>query len=118
MKLDWSEILMCQYTFHWCKVSEHASVNWNDFAAGMTAVLNPIHCIQYMDYKLTLPESTLKYTMCKTESMCKESGFMSCSPYLKWIKDMDGACNVYGGEEKGIQGFGGETSGKETTWKN
>jgi len=83
----------------------------------MTAVLNHIHCIQYMDYKLTLPKSTLKYTMCKTESMCKGSGFMSCSPYLKRTKNMDGACNVYG-EEKGIQGCGGETSGKETTWKN
>ena len=54
----------------------------NDFAAGMTAVLNRIHCIQYMDYKLTLPESALKYTVCKTESMYKGGGFMSCSPYL------------------------------------
>jgi hypothetical protein len=45
----------------------------NDFAAGMTAVLNHIHCIQYMDYKPPLPESTLKYTMCKTESMCKRA---------------------------------------------
>jgi hypothetical protein len=26
----------------------------NDFAAGMTAVLNHIHCIKYMDYKLLL----------------------------------------------------------------
>ena len=31
---------------------------------------------------------------------------------------MDGVCSMYGEEEKGIQGFGGETSGKETTWKN
>ena len=27
------------------------------------------------------------------------------------------ACSAYGGEERRIQGFGGETSGKETTWK-
>jgi hypothetical protein len=30
---------------------------------------------------------------------------------------MDGACSAYGGEERHIQGFGGETLGKETTWK-
>jgi hypothetical protein len=34
----------------------------NDFVAGRIAVLNHIHCIQYMDYKLTLPESPLKKT--------------------------------------------------------
>jgi len=27
------------------------------------------------------------------------------------------ACSAYGGEERRIQGFGGETSGKEITWK-
>jgi len=31
--------------------------------------------------------------------------------------EMGGACNAYGGEERCIQGFGGETCGKETTWK-
>lgn len=51
-------------------------------AAGMTAVLNNIHCIQYMDYKLTLPESALKYTMCKTESMYNGSGFIELFPIL------------------------------------
>jgi hypothetical protein len=30
-------------------------------------------------------------------------------------KDMGGACSTYGGEERCIQGFGGETWGKETT---
>jgi len=30
---------------------------------------------------------------------------------------MGGACGTYGGEEKCVQGFGGETRGKETTWK-
>jgi len=30
---------------------------------------------------------------------------------------MGGACGMYGGEENCIQNFGGETSGKETTWK-
>jgi len=28
---------------------------------------------------------------------------------------MNGACSMYGGEERHIQGFGGETLGKETT---
>ena len=31
--------------------------------------------------------------------------------------EMDGACSLYGGDEKCIQGFGGETCGKETTLK-
>jgi hypothetical protein len=30
---------------------------------------------------------------------------------------MDGACSACGGLEGRIQGFGGETWGKETTWK-
>ena len=30
---------------------------------------------------------------------------------------MGRACSMYGGGEKCIQGFGGETWGKETTWK-
>ena len=30
---------------------------------------------------------------------------------------MGGACNAYGGEERRIQSFGGETYGKETTWE-
>jgi len=28
-----------------------------------------------------------------------------------------GACSAYGGEERRMQGFGGETWGKETTWE-
>jgi len=31
--------------------------------------------------------------------------------------DMGGACSAYGDEERRIQGFGGETRGKETTWE-
>jgi hypothetical protein len=31
--------------------------------------------------------------------------------------EMDSACSTYGGEEGFIQGFGGVTWGKETTWK-
>ena len=31
--------------------------------------------------------------------------------------EMGVACKAYGGEERRIQGFGGETWGKETTWK-
>jgi hypothetical protein len=30
---------------------------------------------------------------------------------------MGGACGTYGGEERRIQGFGGEIWGKEITWK-
>jgi hypothetical protein len=30
---------------------------------------------------------------------------------------LGGACSMYGKEEKFIQGFGGETGGKETTWE-
>jgi hypothetical protein len=28
------------------------------------------------------------------------------------------ACSTYGGKQRCIQGFGGETLGKETAWKN
>ena len=31
--------------------------------------------------------------------------------------EMGGACSTYGGEERWIQGFGGEARGKEVTWK-
>ena len=31
--------------------------------------------------------------------------------------EMDGARGTYGGEERCIQGFGGETEGKYPTWK-
>jgi len=30
---------------------------------------------------------------------------------------MGWACSAYGGEERSIQGFGGETKVKEITWK-
>ena len=32
-------------------------------------------------------------------------------------KEMGGACSTYGGEESHIQGFGGETRGKESIWE-
>jgi hypothetical protein len=32
-------------------------------------------------------------------------------------KQVGGACSTYGGGERCIQGFGWETSVKETTWK-
>ena len=31
--------------------------------------------------------------------------------------EMGGACSTNGGEERLIQGFGGKTWGKETTWE-
>ena len=30
---------------------------------------------------------------------------------------MDGACSAYGRDERHIEGSGGETRGKETTWE-
>ena len=30
---------------------------------------------------------------------------------------MGGGCSAYGGEERCVQGSGGETRGKETTWE-
>jgi hypothetical protein len=30
---------------------------------------------------------------------------------------MGGACDTYGGQQKSIQGFSGDTWGKVTTWK-
>ena len=32
--------------------------------------------------------------------------------------EIGGTCSAYGGEERRVQGFGGETWGKETTGKN
>jgi hypothetical protein len=31
--------------------------------------------------------------------------------------EMGVVCSTYGGEERRVQAFGGETRGKETTWK-
>jgi hypothetical protein len=49
---------------------------------------------------------------------------MICTPQLIIVdgdkmekNEMGGACSAYGGEERRIQGFGGETRGKEATWK-
>jgi len=33
------------------------------------------------------------------------------------MNEIEGAYSAYGGQERRIQGFGGETLGKETTWK-
>jgi hypothetical protein len=33
-------------------------------------------------------------------------------------KELSGACSVDGGEERSVQGFDGETVGKETTGEN
>ena len=35
----------------------------------------------------------------------------------KMKNEMGGACNAYGGEERLIQDFGGETRRKESTWE-
>ena len=37
--------------------------------------------------------------------------------YFHTVVRMGGACSMYGGEVSCIQGFDGETWGKETTWK-
>ena len=31
--------------------------------------------------------------------------------------EIGGSCSAFGGEERRIQGFGGETGGKETIWE-
>ena len=36
---------------------------------------------------------------------------------LKALYDPVEACSMNGGEERRIQGFGGETCGKDSTWK-
>ena len=49
---------------------------------------------------------------------------MICTPYNNCLCDkiekneMGGECSTYGGEERCIQGFGGETWGKKTTWED
>jgi hypothetical protein len=51
----------------------------------------------------------------------EELNILNFSPNIVRVKILrrmswgGGACNMYGGEERRIQGFGGETSGKETT---
>jgi len=40
-----------------------------------------------------------------------------CSGDQMEKNEMGGACSAYVGEEKCIQGFGGETCGKENIWK-
>jgi hypothetical protein len=48
---------------------------------------------------------------------------MICTPHPVFSGDkiekneMGGAYSMYGGEEKCMQDFGGETSGKETAWE-
>jgi len=48
---------------------------------------------------------------------------MICAPHQIYSgnhmgnHDMGGACSTFGGGERCIQGFGGSTLGKETTWK-
>jgi len=59
--------------------------------------------------------------------MCGENyimgSLMICTPYPNCSGDqiekneMGGACSAYGGEERCVQDFGGETRGKENTWK-
>jgi hypothetical protein len=47
--------------------------------------------------------------------------FMFCASHQIFYQikktEMGGACSMYGGEEKCIKGFGGETGGKDITWK-
>jgi hypothetical protein len=48
---------------------------------------------------------------------------LHCSPNIirviksRRMKWMRGACSAYGGEERCIQSFDGETWGKDATWK-
>ena len=49
--------------------------------------------------------------------MCRVLLTQYCSDNQIEKNDMGGACSTYGGEERLIQDFGGETLEKETTWK-
>jgi hypothetical protein len=40
---------------------------------------------------------------------------IDCLHVSSW--EMGGACSTYGGEERCIECFGGDTGGEETTWK-
>jgi len=46
---------------------------------------------------------------------------MVCAPYhlvnQMTMKEVPSTCDTYGGQERCLQGFGGETRRKETTWK-
>ena len=42
-----------------------------------------------------------------------------CSPNVIGVKKkMGGACGMYGGQERCMKGFGGESRAKETTWNS
>jgi hypothetical protein len=51
----------------------------------------------------------------------EELFFLTMFPYCysgdKIKNELGGACGMYGGVERCIQGFGGENVGKELTWK-
>jgi hypothetical protein len=51
----------------------------------------------------------------------EELNDLYCSPNIVRViiekNQMDKACSTYGEEERRIQGFGGETCKKETTWE-
>ena len=48
---------------------------------------------------------------------CYSKRYMYCSGDQIEKNDMGEACSAYEGEERRTQSFGGETCGKETTWK-
>jgi len=44
--------------------------------------------------------------------------FKTCTFHqIYWRKEICWECSAYGRQKRCIQGFGGETLGKETTWK-
>ena len=49
--------------------------------------------------------------------MCSVLKDFPCSGDKIVRNEMGGACSAYGEEERRIQDFGGETSGKENTWE-
>jgi hypothetical protein len=73
---------------------------------------------------LSLPEcdTVTGYLVLTFEGSYNEELYALCSSpdiihVIKSRREMGRICSTYGAEERCVQGFSGETSGKETTWK-
>jgi hypothetical protein len=53
---------------------------------------------------------------CMTRSLMIYTAHQILFGWSNTKNDLDGACSTYGEQESCVQGFGGETWGKETTW--
>jgi len=71
-------------------------------------VTDLLPCVLHMD-----PDTMFRTQPIFFDSLCKQ---LNSSVLIIKKNEMGGACSAYGGEERCIQGFGGETGGKKTTW--